>query len=180
MKIDRLALHDDLGVVGGREPRWAVARKFAPEVAVTRLLDIRVNVGRTGALTPYAVLEPVELGGVTISTATLHNEEIIAQKDIRVGDWVEIVRAGEVIPQVRRPPAGPARRERAAVRDARASARRAAPRWSAPPTRSIKYCPNISCPGRVLEGIVHFASREAMDIRGLGLRAGAAAARRQS
>ncbi len=80
VKIDKLPLHDDLGVVGGREPRWAVARKFAPEVAVTRLLEIRVNVGRTGALTPYAVLEPVEVGGVTVSTATLHNEDVIAKR----------------------------------------------------------------------------------------------------
>lgn len=167
VKIDRLALHDDLGVVGGREPRWAVARKFAPEVAVTRLLDIRVNVGRTGALTPYAVLDPVELGGVTISTATLHNEEIIAQKDIRVGDWVEIVRAGEVIPQV----VGP-------LRDRRDGSEQPfempgkCPACGTPVERPVdevvKYCPNVSCPGRVLEGIVHFASREAMDIRGLG------------
>ncbi|MCL4866385.1 MAG: NAD-dependent DNA ligase LigA, partial [Gemmatimonadales bacterium] len=100
VKVDRRDLQDDLGVVGDREPRWAIARKFAPEVAVTRLLDIRVNVGRTGALNPWAVLEPVELAGVTISSATLHNEEVITQKDIRVGDWVEVVRAGEVIPQV--------------------------------------------------------------------------------
>ena len=167
VKIDRLALHDDLGVVGGREPRWAVARKFAPEVAVTRLLDIRVNVGRTGALTPYAVLEPVELGGVTISTATLHNEEIIAQKDIRVHDWVEIVRAGEVIPQV----VGPLRDRRDGSEqpfEMPGKCPACGTPVERPPDEVIKYCPNISCPGRVLEGIVHFASREAMDIRGLG------------
>jgi len=167
VKVDRLALHEDLGIVGGREPRWAVARKFAPEVALTRLLEIRVNVGRTGALTPYAVLEPVEVGGVTVSTATLHNDDIIAQKDIRVGDWVEIVRAGEVIPQVLGP-----------VRDRRDGTERpfempeACPACDTPVERPadevIRYCPNVSCPGRVLEGIVHFASREAMDIRGLG------------
>ena len=167
VKLDRLALHDDLGVVGGREPRWAVARKFAPEVALTRLLEIRVNVGRTGALTPYAVLEPVEVGGVTVSTATLHNDDVIAQKDIRVGDWVEIVRAGEVIPQVLGP-----------VRERRDGSERpfempeSCPACGTPVERPadevIRYCPNVSCPGRVLEGIVHFASREAMDIRGLG------------
>ncbi len=88
VKVDRLALHDELGNVGDREPRWAIARKFAPEIAITKLLDIKVNVGRTGALNPYAVLEPVEIGGVTVSTATLHNAELIAAKDIRVGDWV--------------------------------------------------------------------------------------------
>jgi DNA ligase (NAD+) len=167
VKIDRLPLHDDLGVVGGREPRWAVARKFAPEVAVTRLLEIRVNVGRTGALTPYAVLEPVELGGVTISSATLHNGEIIAQKDIRVGDWVEVVRAGEVIPQV----VGPLRERRDGSERA-FKMPDACPACGTPVERPadevITYCPNVSCPGRILEGMVHFASREAMDIRGLG------------
>lgn len=167
VKIDRLALHDDLGVVGGREPRWAIARKFAPEVAVTRLLEIRVNVGRTGALTPYAVLEPVEVGGVTVSTATLHNEDVIAEKDIRAGDWVEIIRAGEVIPAV----VGPLRERRDgsevpfAMPDECPVCGTAVER---PEDEVIRYCPNVSCPGRVLEGIVHFASREAMDIRGLG------------
>ena len=167
VKIDRLPLHDDLGVVGGREPRWAVARKFAPEVAVTRLLEIRVNVGRTGALTPWAVLDPVELGGVTISSATLHNEEIIAQKDIRVGDWVEIVRAGEVIPQVMGP-----LRERRDGSETEFIMPGDCPVCGTPVDRPadevVRYCPNVSCPGRILEGIVHFASRDAMDIRGLG------------
>ncbi|HOX20330.1 MAG TPA: NAD-dependent DNA ligase LigA [Gemmatimonadales bacterium] len=167
VKIDTLPLHDDLGVVGGREPRWAVARKFAPEVAVTRLLEIRVNVGRTGALTPWAVLEPVELGGVTISSATLHNDEIIAQKDIRIGDWVEIVRAGEVIPQVMGP-----LRERRDGSEVEFAMPEECPVCGTPVDRPadevVRYCPNVSCPGRILEGIVHFASREAMDIRGLG------------
>ena len=103
IKVDRLDLHGELGVVGGREPRWAIARKFAPEVAVTRLEEIRINVGRTGALNPYAVLAPVVISGVTVSAATLHNEDLIAQKDIRAGDQVEVIRAGEVIPQVVRP-----------------------------------------------------------------------------
>ena len=167
VKVDPIALHEELGVIGDREPRWAVARKFAPEVAVTRLLEIRVNVGRTGALNPYAVLEPVEIGGVTVSNATLHNADLIAAKDIREGDWVEVTRAGEVIPQV----LGPVREQRPA--DARP--------WT-PPDRCpvcdskveqpadevMRYCPNVSCPGRILEGIVHFAARGAMDIRGLG------------
>jgi DNA ligase (NAD+) len=167
IKVDRRDLQEDLGVVGGREPRWAVARKFAPDVAVTRLRRIRINVGRTGALNPYAELEPVEVGGVTVSSATLHNEDLIAQKDIREGDWVEVLRAGEVIPQVAGPL--PGRRdgsERPFVPPA------ACPACGTPTVRPadevMRYCPNAACPGRIFEGIVHFASRGAMDIRGLG------------
>ncbi|MEP7176738.1 MAG: NAD-dependent DNA ligase LigA, partial [Gemmatimonadales bacterium] len=167
IKVDRLDLQGELGVVGGREPRWAIARKFAPEVAVTRVEDIRINVGRTGALNPWAVLEPVEISGVTVSAATLHNEELIAQKDIRVGDYVEVIRAGEVIPQVVRPL--PDRRS-GTERQFRMPDR--CPSCDTPVERpadeAMRYCPNASCPGRVLEGIVHFASRDAMDIRGLG------------
>ncbi len=167
IKVDRRALHDELGTISDREPRWAIARKFAPEVAVTRLLDIGVNVGRTGALAPYAVLEPVALAGVTISTATLHNEDIIAQKDIRIGDMVEVIRAGEVIPQV----VGPLREQRDG------SERPFAPPANCPvcgtpsvryPDEVMRYCPNPLCPGRTVEGIIHFGSRDAMDIRGLG------------
>jgi len=166
VKVDPLALHDELGVVGDREPRWAIARKFAPEVAVTRLARIEVNVGRTGALNPWAVLEPVEIGGVTVSKATLHNADLIAAKDIREGDWVEVTRAGEVIPQVLGP-----------VRDKPRGAKpwtmpEACPRCGSaverPADEVMRYCPNVSCPGRILEGIVHFAARGAMDIRGLG------------
>ncbi len=167
VKIDRLALHRELGSVSEREPRWAIARKFASEVVVTRLKEIRINVGRTGALNPYAVLEPVEVGGVTVSNATLHNEDLIAEKDIRVGDWVEIVRAGEVIPQV----VGPIRDRRDGTEQPFVMPERC-PACDTPVERpaeeAMRYCPNGSCPGRMLEGIVHFASREAMDIRGLG------------
>src|SRR3989475_6096814 len=88
VKVDKRSLYAELGTIGNREPRWAVARKFAPEVQITQLHEIRINVGRTGALNPYAVLEPVEIGGVTVSNATLHNADLIAAKDIRVGDWV--------------------------------------------------------------------------------------------
>ncbi|MGH7644668.1 MAG: NAD-dependent DNA ligase LigA [Gemmatimonadales bacterium] len=167
VKVNRLALHAELGTVGEREPRWAVARKFAPEVRVTRLLDIRINVGRTGALNPYAVLEPVEVGGVTVSTATLHNADLIAAKDIRVGDWVEVTRAGEVIPQV----LGPLRarrtgHERAFTMPDRCPA--CGSKAQRPQDEIMTFCPNVSCPARIYEGIVHFASRGAMDIRGLG------------
>jgi len=167
IKVNRLDLQNELGIVGGREPRWAIARKFAPEVAVTRLRDIRINVGRTGALNPWAELEPVEVSGVTVSKATLHNADLIGQKDIRIGDWVEVVRAGEVIPQL----IGP-------LRERRDGSERpfvmptACPECGTPAERPgdevMSYCPNVSCPGRIFEGIVHFASRGAMDIRGLG------------
>jgi DNA ligase (NAD+) len=167
VKVDRLGLYGELGVIGGREPRWAIARKFAPEVAVTRLKDILINVGRTGALNPYAVLEPVEISGVTVSSATLHNEELISQKDIRIGDWVELIRAGEVIPQVVRPlPDRRTGEERPFQMPDRCPA--CGTPVEHPADEVMRFCPNVSCPARVLEGIVHFASREAMDIRGLG------------
>ena len=99
VKVDERALWRELGVVG-REPRWAIAWKFPPTTATTKLLDVVWNVGRTGHLVPFAMLEPVHVGGVTVSTATLHNEEDLARKDVRVGDEVVVMRAGDVIPQV--------------------------------------------------------------------------------
>jgi DNA ligase (NAD+) len=167
VKVDRLGLHGELGVIGGREPRWAIARKFAPEVAETELLDIQVNVGRTGALNPWAVLKPVQITGVTVTSATLHNEDLIATKDIRIGDRVEVIRAGEVIPQIVRPIIQPG-----VERGKPFKMPDKCPRCGTPVERiadeAMRYCPNVSCPGRILEGIVHFASRDAMDIRGLG------------
>jgi DNA ligase (NAD+) len=166
VKVNTLATQEELGTIGGREPRWAIARKFAPDIATTRLLDIRVNVGRTGALNPYAVLEPVEIGGTTVQLATLHNAELIAEKDLRVGDFVLVKRAGDVIPQVIGPV--PDRRtgeEKPWVMPAKC------PVCGTPVERDEEevavYCPNVACPGRRLEGLVHFASRAAMDIRGL-------------
>jgi DNA ligase (NAD+) len=166
VKVDSLALQEELGVVGGREPRWAIARKFAPDIAVTRLLSIEVNVGRTGAINPYAVLEPVEIGGATVKLATLHNEELIRTKDLRVGDWVQVKRAGEVIPQIIAPL--PERRDGSERPWAMPAS---CPSCGTPVEREddvvATYCPNVACPGRRLEGLVHFASRGAMDIRGL-------------
>jgi DNA ligase (NAD+) len=164
VKVDRIALHGELGIVGEREPRWAIARKFAPEVAVTRLLSIEINVGRTGALNPYAVLEPVQVTGVTVSTATLHNADLIAAKGLRIGDMVEVTRAGEVIPQV----LGPVRTlPRGTVAWKMPShCPRCGSAVEHPPDEVAYYCPNVSCPGRVLETIVHFAG--VMEIRGLG------------
>ena len=168
VKVDELGLWPDLGVIGGREPRYAIARKFAPDIAETKLIRIAVNVGRTGSVNPYAVLEPVEIGGTTVQLATLHNFDLVRRKDLRDGDIVQVKRAGDVIPQVigpvpdRRDPSNP-------------------PRPYEPPTRcpscdtalvagedlGMLYCPNYECPARQLEGLVHFASRGAMDIRGL-------------
>jgi len=166
VKVDNRALWAELGTIGNREPRWSIARKFAPEVQVTKLLEIRLNVGRTGALNPYAVLEPVEIGGVTVSNATLHNAELIAAKDIREGDWVEVTRAGEVIPQILGPvkdkPRGRAKFQMPEKCPSCGS------QVEHPANEVMTYCPNISCPSRILESIVHFASRSAMDVRGLG------------
>src|SRR3954462_3465962 len=168
VKVDSLRLQEELGVVGGREPRWAIARKFAPDIAETKLLDIQVNVGRTGAINPFAVLEPVEIGGVVVKLATLHNEDLIIAKDLRVGDWVQVKRAGDVIPQV----IGPVPEKRDPHDPPKAvTAPTHCPSCATPVERPegevAIYCPNVLCPDRQLEALVHFASRGAMDIRGL-------------
>ena len=165
VKVDELRLQEELGVVG-REPRWAIARKFAPDIATTRLLAIEVNVGRTGAINPYAMLEPVEIGGAMVKLATLHNEAYVQGKDLRIGDWVQVKRAGDVIPQVIGPI--PERREGT---EKKWRMPKKCPACGTPVMReedaAAVYCPNVACPGRQLEGLVHFASRGAMDIRGL-------------
>ena len=166
VKVNEIALHDELGVRNDRTPRWAIARKFAPDMAVTRLRKIDVNVGRTGVLTPFAVLEPVDVGGATVTYASLHNADQIAQKDLREGDYVQVVRAGDVIPYVLGP-----------VPEKRDGSEKP---WRMPKvcprcrTATVRYgddvatyCPNVACPGRQLEGLVHFASRDALDIEGL-------------
>jgi DNA ligase (NAD+) len=166
VKVDSLRMQEELGTIGGREPRWAIARKFAPDIATTKLLAIEVNVGRTGALNPFAMLEPVEIGGTTVKLATLHNEELIHEKDLRVGDWVQVKRAGDVIPQVLA--SLPERRD-GSEKIWRMPKR--CPSCNTPVLKDEEevavYCPNVACPGRQLEGLVHFASRGAMDIRGL-------------
>ena len=166
VKVDALALQDEAGVIGEREPRWAVARKFAPDIAETRLLDIQVNVGRTGALNPYAVLEPVEIGGAMVKLATLHNEELVLRKGLRIGDLVQVKRAGEVIPQIIAPLV---EKRTGAEREWRMPKR--CPVCDTPVEKDEEevaiYCPNVACPGRRLEGLVHFASQGAMDVRGL-------------
>jgi DNA ligase (NAD+) len=169
VKVNSRALHAELGVVGGREPRWAIAYKFAPVIASTLLQAIEINVGRTGSLNPYAVLEPVEIGGTTVRLATLHNEEDIQRKDIRVGDRVLVKRAGEVIPQI----IGPVTQEgvpRAAPFQMPANCPVCGTAVEQPAGEVMRYCPNGACPARIFWGLVHFVSRGAMDIRGLGER----------
>jgi DNA ligase (NAD+) len=167
VKVEPFRLHEELGVVGGREPRWATAYKYAPDLAETTLNSIEINVGRTGALNPYAVLEPVEIGGVVVKLATLHNEEDIRRKDIRVGDRVIVKRAGEVIPQVVGPVVaeGQARGEPFAFPDHCPACGTPVEK---PEDEAMVFCPNSACPARIYWGVVHFASRSAMDIRGLG------------
>ena len=168
VKVDSLTLWPDLGIVGGREPRYAIARKFAPDIVETRLKQIGVNVGRTGSVNPFAILDPVEIGGTTVQMATLHNFDLVRRKDLREGDIVQVKRAGDVIPQV----IGPVPDRRDATHP---------PLPYEPPTHcpscatllvtgedlGMLYCPNFDCPARQLEALVHFASRGAMDIRGL-------------
>ena len=164
VKVDDLRLQDELGVVGGREPRWAVARKFAPDIAVTRLIAIDANPGRTGVITPFAVLEPVDIGGATVKLAGLHNIDLIRAKDIRIGDMVQVKRAGEVIPQV----IGPLPEMRTGKERIYEMPKKC-PQCGTPTEREEDgpgvYCPNVACPGRVLESLVHFAG--VLDIHGL-------------
>lgn len=166
VKVDRLEYQRKLGSVS-RDPRWAVAYKFPGQTALTRLQKIEINVGRTGALNPYAVLEPVQVGGVTIRSATLHNEDDIHRKDIREGDLVVVKRAGDVIPQV----LGPVREKRTGQEKAFSYPPKC-PVCHAPVVRdegeAMAYCSNRQCPAQRLEGLKHFVSRGAMDIRGVG------------
>ena len=167
IKVDDFALQRQLGTVG-REPRWATAYKFPAEQAVTLLRDIQVSVGRTGVLTPFAVLEPVWVGGATVGVATLHNEEQVRLKDVRIGDDVIVQRAGDVIPEV----VGPvlSRREGREVREFVMPS--TCPACGAAvfrdPEAVATYCPNRRCPTKLARQLEHFASRGAMDIEGLG------------
>ncbi len=166
VKVDDFGLQERLGTKA-RAPRWAVAYKFRPRQAVTRLLDIVPSVGRTGAVTPVAVLEPVNVGGVTVSRATLHNPDEIARKDVRIGDWVVVQRAGDVIPEVVRPiPERRTGRERVFVMPERCPVCGA--HIERPPGEVIPRCSGLSCPAQIKGRIRHFASRRAMDIDGLG------------
>ena len=166
VKVNNIELRDKIGSLG-REPRWATAYKFPSKTAVTRLIDIGVNVGRTGVLTPYAQLEPVNLTGVTIRSATLHNEDYITDNDIRIGDLVSITRAGDVIPRV----VGPIANVRTG-NEVSFAMPVSCPSCNNPITRNDKEsahrCVNTSCPAMGNHLLRHFVSRGAMDIDGLG------------
>ena len=168
VKVDQLELQRRLGVVG-RDPRWAIAWKFPPTTKVTELKDIMWNVGKFGDLHPFAVLEPVHVGGVTVKLATLHNEEDLARKDIRVGDEVIVLRAGDVIPQVVSPA------PHAVEKKGRAKPPKPPAKCPSCGTPTVKVegvvftkCPNRVCPGRQWQLLTHFVSQGAMDIEGLG------------
>ena len=166
IKVAPFAYQDALGVVG-REPRWAVALKFPAEQAVTQLLDIGINVGRTGSLNPYAVLEPVIVSGATVKQASLHNEEDIHRKDVRIGDWVTIERAGDVIPHV----VGPVTARRTGqerVFHIPTQCPVCGTGVVKPEGEAMHRCPNTSCPVQFFELLKHFVSKGAMDIDGLG------------
>lgn len=169
IKVDSLALQQRLGNVG-REPRWATAYKFPAEQARTRLVRIGINVGRTGSLNPYAELEPVMVGGVTVRRATLHNEDHMREKDIREGDLVIVQRAGDVIPQV----VGPAPDNERGPDSAQYQLPDTCPVCGEPTTRveeeAVVRCVNAACPAQFERLLEHFASRSAMDIEGLGER----------
>jgi DNA ligase (NAD+) len=169
VKVNDHELQRRLGVVG-REPRAAIAWKFPPTTATTTLREVQWNVGRTGHLVPFAVLDPVIVGGVTVKLATLHNEEDLARKDVRPGDEVIVMRAGDVIPQVVSPA------PHAAERPGRAAPPRPPERCPACATPTVKapgavftICPNrAGCPGQQWQAVRHFVNRGAMDIEGLG------------
>lgn len=165
-KVNSVALQRQLGTVA-HEPRWAIAYKFPALQGNTRLLDIGIHVGRTGSLNPYAILEPVRVGGVVISQAALHNEEDIHRKDIRIGDWVIVQRAGEVIPEV----VGPVvsrRTGKERVFSMPAQCPVCGSEVIKPEGEAMHRCTNAACPAQALEKIKHFVSRGAMDIDGVG------------
>jgi len=165
LKLDEVDARERLGTTA-RHPRWAIAFKFAPREAITSVRDIVVQVGRTGVLTPVAVLERVPIGGVTVQRATLHNASEIARKDVRVGDRVRVVRAGDVIPDIvaREPDHGRLRGPRFAMPQ-RCPACGARTEVMGP----FERCPaGLACPAQLASAIAHFASRDALDIVGLG------------
>jgi len=166
VKVNAIASQRELGAVA-HEPRWAIAYKFPAIQGTTRLIGIGINVGRTGSLNPYAILEPVRVGGVVISSAALHNEEDIHRKDIRIGDTVIVQRAGEVIPEI----VGPVVSKRTGKEKVFHMPSHC-PVCSAevikPEGEAMHRCTNSACPSQALEKIKHFVSRGAMDIDGVG------------
>jgi len=166
VKVDSVAHQEELGA-RSRSPRWAIAFKFPARQEVTQVLDIQVQVGRTGALTPVAIMQPVQVGGVTVSRATLHNQDEIERKDIRIGDWVVVQRAGDVIPEIVK-----------VVDSRRTGSERpflmpencpvCGSRTVRPEDEAARRCINLSCLAQIKERIFHFAAKHAMEIDGLG------------
>ncbi|XUX01347.1 MAG: NAD-dependent DNA ligase LigA [Dehalogenimonas sp.] len=181
VKLNSIDQQKRLGSVG-REPRWAIAFKFPAHRATTQLKDIGISVGRTGTLNPYAVLEPVYVGGVVIRQATLHNEDDIRRKDIRLGDTVVIQRAGDVIPQIVGPvlekrkdkPPEFSIEEKLRGKDGKAHCPVCGSEIYRPEGEVMYYCPNSACPAQLQESLEHFTSRPGMDIRGIGEKLSAA------
>ncbi len=166
VKVNEISIQKELGSTS-KFPRWAIAYKFPPEQAVTKIKDIIVQVGRTGAITPVAILEPVEIAGSTVSRATLHNEDEIKRKDIKIGDWVWIIKSGDVIPKI----TGVIKEKRTGnEKDFRMP--EYCPSCGAklykPEDEAIWRCPNVSCPAKLKGSILHFVSRDAMNIEGMG------------
>lgn len=166
IKINDIVQQQELGTVA-RDPRWAIAFKYPPTQVATRLLDIRINIGRTGAVNPWALLEPINIRGVTVERAALHNEGDIQRKDLRIGDWVLVQRAGEVIPQVVKPVV-----ERRTGNEEVYHLPDNCPVCGTAIQReadvAMAYCPNASCPARILESLKHFVSKGAMNIDTIG------------
>jgi len=165
-KVNSIALQQELGTVA-HEPRWSIAYKFPAIQGTTRLIDIGINVGRTGSLNPYAILEPVRVGGVVISSAALHNEEDIHRKDIRIGDWVVVQRAGEVIPEIVEPIVS-RRTGKEKIFSMPSRCPVCGSEVIKPQGEAMHRCTNTACPSQALERIKHFVSRGAMDIDGVG------------
>ena len=167
IKVNDISLYSKLGMTS-HHPRWAIAYKFRAKQATTRIIDVVFQVGRTGAVTPVAKLEPVEIGGVTVSSVSLINEDFIREKDIRIGDMVLVERAGDVIPYIVK-----------VIKEARTGKEKPivfpknCPSCGSPlvklPGEAVWRCVNANCPAQVIERIAYFASKDAMDIRGLGL-----------
>ncbi len=166
IKVNDISQREILGSTA-HSPRWAIAFKYPPEQAVTRVVDVSIQVGRTGVLTPTAILEPVRIAGSTVGRATLHNEDIIREKDVRIGDYVLVQKAGEVIPEI-----VSVLKERRTGAETPFAMPRKCPECGADVVRfegeAAARCTGVSCPAQLREGIIHFASRDAMNIEGLG------------
>ncbi|MBR5552266.1 MAG: NAD-dependent DNA ligase LigA, partial [Clostridia bacterium] len=168
VKIDDFSQRETVGEIANA-PKWAAAYKYPPEEKLTKLLKIDINVGRTGVLTPFAILEPVHLAGTVVSKATLHNEDFIRERDVREGDFVVVRKAGDIIPEIVR--SCPEKRDNG-TQYVEFSMPRTCPDCGEPVTR--KYgeaayrCTNENCPARIVRRLIHFVSRDAMNIEGLG------------